>query len=80
MTNLDIYPGMKLVCSHVRLVQNLDHLSTSHTGRLVFLTTTAESQVHRLACLRKKSRAIVISRLLSLSCKTFIVAHYSKST
>ncbi|XP_060561130.1 RPA-related protein RADX-like [Ruditapes philippinarum] len=48
MTNLDIHPGVKLVCSHVRLVQNLDHLSTSHTSRLVFLTTTAESQISLL--------------------------------
>lgn len=45
MTDLDIHPGIKLVCSHVRLVQNLDHLVTSHTSRLVFLTTTAESQI-----------------------------------
>ncbi|XP_053400712.1 RPA-related protein RADX-like [Mercenaria mercenaria] len=76
ITDLDIHPGTKLVCTHVRLVQNLDHLTTSRTNRLVFLTTTAESQISVLdhAVYKELKRESVIERLWKWStlreCKT----------
>lgn len=53
MVDMDIKPGVLLVCTHMRVVNNTEYLPSSDSQREMFLTTTAETQVGNLETVNK---------------------------